>query len=61
MDFIAELQNLNYVAVSVATIASYILGFVWYHWAVFGNAWANALGLTKCWGQIEYLFIFPTT
>ena len=47
MDFIAELQSLNYIAVAIATIASYVLGFVWYHWAVFGEAWANALGLTK--------------
>lgn len=47
MNFIAELQNLNYTAVSIATITSYVLGFAWYHWAVFGEAWANALGLTK--------------
>ena len=47
MNFIAELQNLNYIAIVIATIASYVLGFVWYHWAVFGKAWANALGLTK--------------
>ena len=47
MNFIAELQNLNYTAVAIATITSYVLGFVWYHWAVFGEAWANALGLTK--------------
>ena len=47
MSWIAELQNINYIAVAVATIASYVLGFVWYHWAVFGKAWANALGLTK--------------
>ncbi|PCJ45872.1 MAG: hypothetical protein COA99_03795 [Moraxellaceae bacterium] len=47
MDFIAELQNINYIAVAIATIASYVLGFAWYHWAVFGEAWANALGLTK--------------
>lgn len=47
MNFIAELQSLNYIAVAVATIASYILGFVWYHWGVFGEVWANALGLTK--------------
>ena len=47
MNFIAELQSLNYIAVAIATIASYVLGFVWYHWAVFGEAWANALGLTK--------------
>ncbi len=47
MNFIAEVQNINYIAVAVATIASYVLGFAWYHWAVFGEAWANALGFTK--------------
>ena len=47
MNLIAELQNLNYIAVAIATIASYVLGFIWYHWAVFGEAWANALSLTK--------------
>ncbi|GAA6133941.1 hypothetical protein NBRC116188_07300 [Oceaniserpentilla sp. 4NH20-0058] len=47
MNFIAELQNLNYIAIATATVASYVLGFVWYHWAVFGEAWANALSLTK--------------
>jgi flagellar biosynthesis protein FlhB len=47
MNWIAELQNINYMAVAIATIASYLLGFAWYHWAVFGEAWANALGITK--------------
>lgn len=47
MNIIEELQNLNYIAVAIAAITSYVLGFVWYHWAVFGEAWANALGLTK--------------
>jgi len=47
MNWIVELQNINYVGVAVATITSYVLGFAWYHWAVFGKAWANALGLTK--------------
>ena len=44
---ITELQNINYLAVAVATVVSYVLGFAWYHWAVFGEAWANALGITK--------------
>ena len=44
---LTELQNINYLAVAIATITSYILGFAWYHWAVFGKAWANALGITK--------------
>lgn len=47
MNVIAELQNLNYTAIVVATLASYGLGFAWYHWAVFGEAWAKALGLSK--------------
>lgn len=47
MNWIAELQNINYIAVAIATIASYALGFTWYHWAVFGKAWASALGITK--------------
>ena len=47
MNWISELQNINYIAVAIATIASYLLGFAWYHWAVFGEAWASALGITK--------------
>jgi flagellar biosynthesis protein FlhB len=47
MDIILELQNLNFIAVAIATIVSYVLGFGWYHWAIFGEAWSNALGLTK--------------
>jgi len=47
MNWITELQNINYIAVAVGAVSSYILGFVWYHWAIFGKAWANALGITK--------------
>jgi len=47
MNWTVELQNINYIGVAIATITSYVLGFVWYHWAVFGEAWANALGITK--------------
>jgi len=47
MNWMSELQSINYLAVAVATIASYLLGFTWYHWAAFGEAWANALGITK--------------
>ena len=47
MNWTVELQNMNYIGVAIATITSYVLGFVWYHWAVFGEAWANALGITK--------------
>ena len=47
MNWMSELQSINYIAVAIATIASYLLGFTWYHWAVFGEAWANALGISK--------------
>jgi flagellar biosynthesis protein FlhB len=47
MSWISELQNISYIAVAVATIASYMLGFAWYHWSIFGKTWANALGITK--------------
>ena len=47
MNWVTEIQNINYIAVAVATITSYVLGFAWYHWGVFGKAWANALGITK--------------
>ena len=47
MNILEALQNLNYIAIASAAVASYVLGFTWYHWAVFGEAWANALGLTK--------------
>ncbi len=47
MDLITALQNISYIAVVIATITSYVLGFAWYHWAVFGKAWANSLDLTK--------------
>lgn len=47
MNWITELQNINYIAVAIATITSYLLGFTWYHWVIFGEAWANALGITK--------------
>jgi flagellar biosynthesis protein FlhB len=47
MMFVDEILNLNYVAIAIATIASYVLGFTWYHWRVFGEAWANALSFTK--------------
>lgn len=47
MDWINDLRNINYIAVAVATVSSYALGFIWYHWSVFGAAWAKSLGITK--------------
>ena len=47
MNWISEFQSINYLAVALATVTSYMLGYVWYHWVVFGEAWANAIGITK--------------
>lgn len=47
MDWINHLANVNYIAVAVATLSTYVLGFIWYQWPVFGEAWAKSLGLTK--------------
>lgn len=38
--------EVNYVAVFVAAVASFIIGFVWYHPAVFGTMWMRLSGVT---------------
>ena len=47
MEWFDGLGELDWVAVAVATIASYVLGFAWYSWSLFGKPWAGALGMTK--------------
>lgn len=47
MNWVHNLSDINYIAIITATIASYILGFVWYSWPVFGKSWAESLNLTK--------------
>lgn len=44
-----DLSNINYLAVIVAALASFGLGFVWYS-TLFGKAWQKELGFTE-----EYL------
>lgn len=36
--------GINYLAILVATIASFFIGFVWYT-LLFGKAWANEMGI----------------
>lgn len=43
MDVLAEL---NWIAIIVATVASFVIGFLWYG-PVFGKAWLAALGKTE--------------
>jgi hypothetical protein len=47
MDWVQTLGDINYLAVLAAAVASFVLGFVWYSWPVFGKTWAGLLGMTK--------------
>jgi hypothetical protein len=44
MDYINEL---NWIAVLVASLAAFASGAIWYSEAVFGKAWMKAVGLTR--------------
>jgi hypothetical protein len=41
------LADVNWLAVIVATISSFVLGGLWYSKALFGNAWMQEVGLTE--------------
>ncbi len=43
MDF----SNIHWLAVAIAAVAAFLLGFVWYLPAVFGKAWMKANNLTE--------------
>jgi hypothetical protein len=45
--FTYHLDQVNWVAVVVATLAFYLIGGLWYSQAVFGKQWMKAVGLTK--------------
>lgn len=36
----------NWIAILIASLIPMIVGFIYYHKKVFGNAWMNSLGLT---------------
>ncbi|MCB0760213.1 MAG: DUF1761 domain-containing protein [Flavobacteriales bacterium] len=36
---------MNWIAIIVAALASFVLGFVWYHPKLFGTAWMKSMGL----------------
>lgn len=38
-----EQMNINFVAILIATVANFILGFIWYT-PLFGKAWAKEMG-----------------
>ena len=47
MNWIDVLGKINYWGVLAAAVSSFLLGFVWYLWPVFGKPWAKSLGITK--------------
>ena len=40
-------SNLNYVAILVATVMSFLIGWLWYSPLLFGKPWMEAMGLTQ--------------
>jgi len=40
-------MEINWIALLLAALVPLIVGFVWYHPKVFGNAWMAAAGLTE--------------
>lgn len=47
MEWMDQLSELNWWAVLGATVSSFAVGFVWYHWNVLGEKWAKHVGMTK--------------
>jgi len=47
MDWQQGISDLNWLAVLVATLSSFVVGFAWYAWGVFGQKWAKHVGLSK--------------
>lgn len=47
MDFGNAIAAVNWLAVSCATLAAFLIGGVWYSKKVFGNAWMLEIGLTE--------------
>ncbi len=41
------IHNINVVAVVIAAVVSFLLGWLWYSQVLFGNTWMKALGKTK--------------
>lgn len=48
MDLIVEsFSGLNWLGVILATLSTFVVGYVWYDVRVFGNTWLKLVGLTK--------------
>ena len=40
-------MEINFLAVLVAALSSFVVGFVWYNPKVFGTIWMNEIGMTE--------------
>lgn len=40
-------MEMNYLAILVAALSSFVVGFVWYNPKVFGTIWMNEIGMTE--------------
>ena len=40
-------MEINWIAILLAAFSSLIIGFIWYHPKVFGNAWMKEIGFTN--------------
>ena len=42
-----SIMEINFLAVLVAALSSFVVGFVWYNPKVFGTIWMNEVGMTE--------------
>lgn len=47
MELLKTIDDINLIAVAVATISTFLVGALWYSWGLFGKIWAEAVGLKK--------------
>jgi hypothetical protein len=40
-------MSINWVSMVIAALIPMVMGFVWYHKAVFGKAWMDSIGMTE--------------
>lgn len=40
-------MDLNFLAIVVAALSSFVVGFIWYNPKVFGTIWMNEIGMTE--------------
>lgn len=41
------MENVNWLALIVASISTLVVGFIWYNPKVFGTIWMNEIGMTE--------------